>query len=136
MADNLSTVSAIYEAFGRGDVPAILEHLADDVDWERGASATGIPWLEPGRGKDHVAGFFAALAEHLEFKHFEVTGMAVGDDVVVAFVDLEVLVTSTGRGFAESPEAHCWWFGDDGRVVAFRHYVDTVRHQEAFTPAT
>ena len=29
--DNVKTVQLIYEAFGRGDVPRILEQLSDDV---------------------------------------------------------------------------------------------------------
>src|SRR4051794_29899804 len=29
---NLATVEGIYEAFGKGDVPAILDVLADDVE--------------------------------------------------------------------------------------------------------
>jgi len=31
--DNVKTVQSVYEAFGRGDVSAILEVLTDDVDW-------------------------------------------------------------------------------------------------------
>jgi len=31
----VETVQRIYEAFGAGDVPAILELLADDVEWEQ-----------------------------------------------------------------------------------------------------
>ena len=30
---NIATVQGIYEAFGKGDVPAILAVLADDVAW-------------------------------------------------------------------------------------------------------
>jgi ketosteroid isomerase-like protein len=30
--DNVKTITPIYEAFGRGDVPAILAALSDDVD--------------------------------------------------------------------------------------------------------
>jgi uncharacterized protein len=132
MADHVGTVTDIYEAFGRGDVPAILERLRDDVEWERGASPSGVPWLEPGRGHQHVGAFFAALAEHLEFRSFAPTGFAAGDDVVVAFVQLEAVVKRTGRTLSESAEAHCWWFDDAGQVSAFRHYVDVPQHQAAF----
>ena len=31
---NLQTVQDIYAAFGRGDIPAILDELADDVRWD------------------------------------------------------------------------------------------------------
>jgi ketosteroid isomerase-like protein len=34
---NLESVQAVYEAFGRGDVPAILGALADDVEWDQDA---------------------------------------------------------------------------------------------------
>ena len=36
--NHIETVQKIYEAFGKGDVPAILGHLSDDADWEYGAS--------------------------------------------------------------------------------------------------
>jgi hypothetical protein len=48
-----ATIAAIYEAFGRGDVPAILDHLADDVTWDgewAPLSATSLPpTVGPGR---------------------------------------------------------------------------------------
>ena len=31
---NLPTVQSIYEAFGKGNIPAILDVLSDDVGWE------------------------------------------------------------------------------------------------------
>jgi ketosteroid isomerase-like protein len=51
---NVGTVQQIYEAFGRGDVPAILEHLADDVEWEYGLTSTDVPWLQPQHGRTEV----------------------------------------------------------------------------------
>ena len=47
--DNAATVAAIYEAFGCGDVPAILGRLADDVEWDEWADnfaqRAGVPHL-------------------------------------------------------------------------------------------
>ena len=55
MNDNLATMGAIYEAFGKGDIPTILGHLADDVRWEEWADNTaqkaGVPWMRPGTVK-------------------------------------------------------------------------------------
>src|SRR3972149_5113264 len=59
---NVDTVKEIYAAFGRGDVPAILDKLDDNVEWETETSAQGVPWLEPRRGKANIAGFFHAPA--------------------------------------------------------------------------
>jgi ketosteroid isomerase-like protein len=41
---NVETIKLIYEAFRRGDVPTILAHVTDDVDWASEASTKGAPW--------------------------------------------------------------------------------------------
>ena len=33
MSDARGRILAVYEAFGRGDLPAVLEAIADKVDW-------------------------------------------------------------------------------------------------------
>jgi ketosteroid isomerase-like protein len=40
---NSKIVQEMYAAFGRGDVPAILQRLADDVEWEYGVNSTDVP---------------------------------------------------------------------------------------------
>jgi hypothetical protein len=57
---NTETVQEIYAAFGRDDVPAILERLAEDVVWEYGVNSTDVPWLQPRRGRSDVGKFFEA----------------------------------------------------------------------------
>ena len=42
---NIETVKAIYEAFGRGDVNAILDKLDDGVEWETTVPLSDVPWL-------------------------------------------------------------------------------------------
>src|SRR3954451_5457164 len=60
LTGSAATVGAIYEAFGRGDVPAILERLAEDVAWDpwpdNFAQRAGVPHLVARHGRDHVAG--------------------------------------------------------------------------------
>jgi ketosteroid isomerase-like protein len=125
MADssgNVATVQTIYEAFGRGDVPAILARLADDVAWDQDAPGYGIPIYEPGVGKDHVGRFFQAL-QGLEFVRFEPTNFLVGGAQVAVPVNIEVKVKETGR-VAQALEIHLWTFGDDGKVSRFFHCID------------
>ena len=127
---NAATVAAIYEAFGRGDIPFIIEHLHDDIEWEAGRQDDhGIPWLRPGRGKAHVLSFFESLAA-LEFKHFEATAILGGGDTVVALIDADIVVRDTGRTLNQL-EAHVWTFGEDGLVRGFCHLVDTMAHARA-----
>lgn len=125
---NTSTVKAMYEAFGRGDVPAILEHLAENIEWEYGTTPSHqVPWLQPRTGRAAVVGFFEALAA-LEFHKFQPTTLLEGDGVVVALVDFEATVKKTGKRVAERDEIHVWRFGPDGKVSAFRHGADTHAH--------
>src|SRR5688500_10981130 len=118
---NVTSVQAIYEAFGRGDVPAILEHLSEDLDWEYAyrAAPNPVPWLQPQRGRGGAAAFFEAL-KALDFHSFAprvlLEGNLEGEGVVVALIDLEATVRQTGRRMVEQHEAHIWHFGPDGKV--------------------
>jgi ketosteroid isomerase-like protein len=128
---NIDTVKGIYEAFGRGDIPWILEQLAEDVVWEYGMVPNGVPWLEPRRGRKSVAGFFQALAENLEFRSFSVPYVAGAEGVVVALADVDCIVKRSGKRLVENHEAHIWHFGADGKVAKFRHAADTYGHVKA-----
>lgn len=125
------TVQQIYAAFGRGDVPAILEHLAPDVEWEYDASPTEVPWLQPRKGRAGAAEFFASL-ESLEFHRFEPKAILEEGSTVVALVDVEATVRKTGLRVQEIDEVHIWHFGDDGLVTRFRHRADTLKHLRAW----
>jgi hypothetical protein len=135
MSNNLTIVQQIYAAFGRGDVAAILQALGDDVKWEEGGRDYGIPWLRPGRGKEHAARFFRTVADTFDIKSFEPKQFfAAGDDVVV-HCRIRATIRPTGQPLADDWEMHVWTLGHDGKVMAFRHVVDTAQHLEAIRPA-
>jgi ketosteroid isomerase-like protein len=126
---NLATVQGIYEAFGKGDVPGLLDPLADDValeEWgENHAQRAGVPWLQERHGRDGAGEFFA-LAGAWEIHDFQVLSMMAGGDQVV----VEVLMDATPAGGSHfrDEELHLWTFGADGKVKRLRHYVDTAKH--------
>jgi ketosteroid isomerase-like protein len=119
---NLETVQAIYDAFSRGDVPAILDHLADDVEWDLDAPGYGVPIYEPGSGKPHVQKFFESIQD-LEFHQFEPTNFLVGGNQVAVPINIKVEVKANGNT-VEALEIHLWTFGDDGKVSRFFHCID------------
>ncbi len=129
---NIETVKRIYEAFGRGDVAAILEPLRHDIDWDY-SNVSEVPWLRRRQGREEVAGFFQALAEGLEITRFDVKEVFGSPDerVVVVLVDVRARARATGRPIEEDDEIHVWRFDDAGRIVRFRHGVDTFRHVQA-----
>jgi ketosteroid isomerase-like protein len=121
-AQNIASVQALYEAFGRGDIDAILELLAEDVEWDRDAPSYGIPIYEPGTGREHARRFFESL-EQLELTRFEPTNFLAGGNQVAVTIDIEATVKSTGNDL-EALEIHLWTFGDDGKVSRFFHCID------------
>jgi ketosteroid isomerase-like protein len=126
---NAAAVAEIYAAFGRGDVPAILATLADDVAWDEWqdsfAQRAGVPYLAPRAGRDDVAGFFGELATMtvLDFAVLDIIGSG---RQVAAEVRASFALPNGGR-FADE-ELHLWTFDDRGRVSRFRHYCDTAKH--------
>jgi uncharacterized protein len=129
MSQHLATVQAIYEAFGRGDVAAILNQLADDVEWEvwqtNSAQQSWVPWMQARRGREAVAEFFAVVAR-FQFRKFDILNMAGSGDRVV--VELEVDFEVPEGGAVRDEEIHLWVFDNGGKVRRFRHYLDTAKH--------
>lgn len=130
---NIQTVLTIYEAFGRGDVPTILGHLTNDVEWEPGATDIGVPWLKPRRGRAEVPGFFQSLGA-LDIRRFQPKTLLERDNVVVALIGLEFVVKSTTQAVEEEDEVHIWRFDDHGKVASFSHKVDSHQHWLALQP--
>jgi ketosteroid isomerase-like protein len=124
---HVQTVQAIYAAFGRGDIPAILEHLADDVEWEYGVNSTDVPWLQPRRGRAQVPEFFQALTA-LDIHAFQPKVFLESDRIVVVLCALDATVRTTAQRIVEDDEVHIWHFDAAGKVTRFRHRVDT--HQQ------
>ena len=126
---NAATVTELYDAFGRGDVPALLARLADDVAWEEWgdnwAQRAGLPTMTRRTGPAEVAGFFAIVGTWTlhEFTVLDVIG---DGHQVVAEVRAEFALPGGGRFRDE--ELHLWTFDESGRVVRFRHYLDTAKH--------
>lgn len=127
----LETVQHIYASFGKGDVPAILACLADDIEWEYGHFPNPVPWLQPRRGRDGVAQFFGAVAENLDFKAFQPTRFLVDGNLVIGLCDLEAVARRTGKTVVEVDEVHLWHFNAQGQVQRFRHRADTWQHAMA-----
>ncbi len=130
---HLHTVQGIYEAFGRGDIPAILATLAEGVEWEHGMADAGVPWLQPRTGRGAVAGFFQSLAA-LEFQRFEPTMLLENDDTVVALINVRFVVKDTGKAIVEDDEVHIWRFDTNGQVIRFNHKLDSFQHWSAMRP--
>ena len=118
MADgNLERIQSGYEAFGRGDIPGVLEILSDDIEWN---VAEVLPQGAHLHGKQDVAGFFERLPSIWE-------GLNIDVDDFVASGD-RVCVIGKGSGKVDGKDAgygfvHAWTLRD-GTAVRFDEYAD------------
>ena len=130
MSDNLAVIGAIYEAFGKGDIPTILGHLADDVGWEEwadnSAQKAGVPWLQARHGKAGALAFFQVMGG-LKVLDFRVLSLMAGGNQVAAEIEIEFEAPSANRR-CQDQEMHLWTLNAAGKVTRLRHYVDTAKH--------
>jgi len=129
--ENIRTVQEIYAAFGRGDIPALLGAVADDVEWSI-AGPPEVPHAGKRRGREEVARFFPVLAETEEFLQFEPREYIAQGDQVVVLGFLRSRVRATGRTYDN--EWAMVWTVKDGKVTRFRTYEDTAAERAAYQP--
>lgn len=130
--ENIRTVQEIYAAFGRGDIPALLGAVADDVEWSI-AGPEVVPHAGKRRGRQEVAAFFPVLAETEEFLQFEPREYIAQGDQVVVLGFLQSRVKATGKTYDN--EWAMVWTVQNGKVTRFRTYEDTAAEAAAYQPA-
>lgn len=128
----IASVQRLYEAYGRGDVDAVLAELADDVDWAAEAASRSAPWYGSFAGKAEVPRFFKEIASSVDVTSFSVESLTSNDSDVVANVLWTYTVHSTGRS-ASMRMQHLWRFAN-GKVAYFRGSEDSEQTARAFEP--
>jgi ketosteroid isomerase-like protein len=132
MTDTIQTitqsVTAMYDAFGRGDVDGILSHLSEGITWDVTDEpwtphAAGVPWLAPRRGRGEVSEFFAIVSAWT-YERFEVLDMLVSDTQVA--VQIRMTAELPNGSLIDEEVMHLWTFGPDGKVVRLRRFLDTA----------
>jgi ketosteroid isomerase-like protein len=121
--DNTKLIRTAYEAFGRGDIPAVLELIHEDCDWGVDASANIAPYYGTRHGTSEVLAFFQDLGSTFEVERFEPTAMAGDGDDVLAVVAYGVKSRATGK--SATMNIHHQFKVSDGKIVYFRGSEDT-----------
>lgn len=128
--DNIKTVQGMYEAFGRGDVEAILAGLAEDVDWAAEAAGTAAPWWGPRHGHGEVVDFFQAFGSTMEVEEF--TPRSFSGDAGEVFALVRCVATARATGKTVAMDLHHYFrSGEDGKVAYYRGTEDTAQVEAA-----
>ena len=123
--DNTELVRGGYEAFGSGDMNAVMQ-LLQDTEWHE---AEGAPQGGVYKGAEAIlAGVFGPLLQQLpDFKVTPHEVLPVGEDRVLAVGDY----TGQGEGGAlHARFAHLWTVRDD-KVTRFEQFADTALMRQA-----
>jgi hypothetical protein len=120
---NTETVQELYAAFGRGDVPAILTRLADDVVWEFESSpADSLGGIR--HGKAETTGFFQAIgADHVN-PQLTIAEYVASGDTVMTLGRYTATMKAPGKKW-DTPIAHYWKFRD-GKIIRYVGFSNTA----------
>jgi ketosteroid isomerase-like protein len=127
--DNVGLLKDLYDAFGRGDVPAVLGAMSPEIHWYQ---AEGNPYRPSGEawvGPDTVLNslFIRLATEWDAFTVHPKTFYGAGDSVVV-----ELRYTGTYQATGKSMDAQVChvWDVKDGKLTRFQQYIDTAQMQD------
>jgi ketosteroid isomerase-like protein len=115
--DNAELLRGTYEAFGRGDIPAVMAVLDQNIVWNAPAV---LPHAMTVNGRDDVGAFFQKLASTWTDFNLELDDLVASGDRVCAIgraggnLDGEAV----SYGFVHA------WTVRDGVCVRFDEYVD------------
>jgi uncharacterized protein len=123
---SVAVVRGLYEAFAKGEVPAVLGGMTEDMEWNE---AEGMPQGGTYRGPSAVAeNVFGPITQ-------DVSDFAVTPEEFIASGDtVAALVRYTGTGSKSGKTldlvaVHIWDVRDD-KVSRMRQFADTVKYRE------
>jgi ketosteroid isomerase-like protein len=126
---NVDIIRGAYDAFGRGDIEAVLAVLDESIEWY---APDELPDGGTYRGPRGVAQFFGSLPAHYEELRVEPDRfLDAGDQVIV---EGHHRGTINGAAF-EVGFAHVWT-AQNGKATRFREYNDSGKLLPLFASAS
>ncbi len=127
MTSSKEVVQQAYDAFANGDIPAVLGMMDDKIEWNE---AEGFPlydgtYVGPQAVLENV---FMRLGEIGDDFSVIPSQLVADGDTVVGLCSYNWTRPSTGDRV--SVEAAHVWTVADGKLVAFRQHIDTLKVQQ------
>ena len=123
MSTALNIVQQAYAAFGRHDIPALLELVLGEVDWECAVPAS-LPYAGKRRTRAEVADFFAAIPRVDDIHVFEPREFIDAGEHVVVLGWEKTTALDTNKLY-ETDWVHVCTVRND-RIVLWRGFFDTA----------
>ncbi|GAA4942711.1 hypothetical protein EV188_105206 [Actinomycetospora succinea] len=126
--DTATVVRGIYDAFGRGDVPAVLGAFDPEIEWYESTGRIRGTYRGP---QGVLDGVFVPISEEWEGFTVDTERLVSEGDVVVAVGTYRATCRATGKAMT-SRFAHVWELRD-GRAVRFEQIADTESFNAALS---
>ncbi|MBV8812015.1 MAG: nuclear transport factor 2 family protein [Acidobacteriaceae bacterium] len=131
--ENIALVRKLYEAFSRGDIKTILDHVTDDIEWSNPGPST-IPYSGERMGPAQVREFFDRLVGTQENVNLAIDEFIAQGDKVATLGRYTGNVKGTGRAF-DSLVGHFFTIRD-GKVARWIGLGDTANAVAAYSTAS
>src|SRR5438270_64609 len=99
--DNIALVKKLYDAFSKGDIKTILDHVTNDVKWSN-PGPSSIPYAGDRTGPTQVREFFDRLVGTQENVNLTIDEYIAQGDKVATLGRYRGSIKGTGRAF-DSP---------------------------------
>lgn len=128
---NISQTQKLFEAFGAGDVPRILDFVNDDILIEFYGPEDVIPYAGTYKGRDEARTFFETVLSSVNIHTFEPEEFLADKDKVIVTGHLH-LTPKTTSGTIKSDFVHVITMVD-GKWSRFRDFMNTAVAVDAFS---
>ena len=132
MASNLAIAKKGYELFQQGDIATLVNDMIDpSCTWISPGPKDKLPWAGQFSGKQEIAGFFAQIAENIDFNEFTPREFIEQGDTVVVLGSSSGRTKKTGK-VSKNEWAHVLKYRQ-GKLVFFQEYYDTAAEVSAMS---
>jgi ketosteroid isomerase-like protein len=130
MKSNKEIIEDMYAAFGKGDIPAVLDAMGDNFTWTDPCNPLIAPQGGTYSGRDGMTRFFENLGGSVDTTLFEVDNYLAAADTVAASGKHGVTVKATGKKCIVN-----WvmiWDFENGQPVKGRSAFDARTYELSF----
>lgn len=128
--ENVKVVQQMCAAFEQGNIPFLLDLLAEDVEWFVAGSPKDVPLAGTYHGRAQVAQIFSIVGESLELQQFKAQEFIAQGDQVVVLGHALGSIRSTSHA-VKYDWVHVYTLRDS-KTIRFREYLDTAAIAAAF----
>ena len=127
-AANKAVIKHIYDVYSHSkghDISPLMAALAPDAIWRSLGPDDHMQFARNGQGDEHIRTYFRGL--HADWEQLRVDPhlfLAEGDHVIV-IGQIEFRHKGTGRVLT-TPKVDSWRLNEDGQIVEFCEYFDTL----------